>query len=275
MPFTKEFKDLPEGPAVRIFLTGLLLIQPDTTGESCEIFVNRSAPDHELSIEVREKRDGIADSVLMRHFGPLAFLPPPDDPPSHGLFIIAKSPKGLGRYVGAPKPGADPLSFAIDLKDAQFHKNQDVTVDAQGGRPSILLNDGIFYTAEKTAAELTINLEKGGHALGTIQPFANLIGANLYMDGEEDVVQVRWRQNGLPEVLELKKPEKGTSYEIYIMNDPPFLDPEKAEIHDEFREYYKILPNVPTQEQFKLEVTAPPGFKGSAKKPCMPLYING
>lgn len=285
MPFG-EAKELPQNPAVRIFFTGQMIIRPDADGQTCEVFVNRSAPNHQLSVEVREKRAGKPDAILMRHFGPLAFVTPPEDEPIHGLFILAESPEGVKMYTGGPTAeGEEALSLAINLKSEQFHKGQAIEIDTDGGRPSILLNDGIFYTADKTSSKLNIKLKKGAAEVGPLDPFASLIGANIYLEGQ-DVLRVRWRQNGLPEVLELKKPEEGSNYEIYIINDPLYEDWEKGEVHDEFREYYKILqilPSaptdmptaVPTESRFSLDVQPKDEKdKGTTRTPCMTVLLN-
>lgn len=285
MPFG-EATELPKNPSVRIFLTGQMIIRPDAAGQTCEVFVNRSAPNHQLSVEIREKRAGRPDAILMRHFGPLAFVTPPEDAPIHGLFILAESPAGVKMYTGAPTAeGEESLGLAIDLKAEQFHKDQPIAIDVAGGRPSILLNDGIFYTADKTSSKLNIKLKKGAAEVKELDPFASLIGANIYLEGE-DVLRVRWRQNGLPEVLELKKPGEGSSYEIYIINDPLYEDTEKGELHDEFSEYYKILQllpaapvdmptPVPNESRFSLDVKPKDAKdRGTTRTPCMAVLLN-
>lgn len=274
MPF-KTTDTLPENPAVTIFLSGLMIIQPDAQGQTCEVFVNRAALDHELSVEVREKRIGKPDVIWMRHFGPFDFLS--SEEPSFGLQFIAGSPKGLGMYTGAPGPqGEETLELALDLASHQFHHDISLEVDPKGGRPSIFFNDGTFYTAEKTSEDLTIKLKKGNAALPDLDSFANLIGVSISLKGE-DRLAVRWRQMGLPQVLELGEPPEGSSYEIYILNDPLYVDPQEAIKHDEFAEYYKILPSIPTNDQFALEVEIPEpveGERGTPRTLCMCVLIN-
>src|SRR5258707_2433528 len=76
MPFTPA-NDLPANPDVRIFFSGLMLIKPDGSASSCEVFVNGRARFHELTIEVREKRPGRPDLIRMRHVGTLPYAEPP------------------------------------------------------------------------------------------------------------------------------------------------------------------------------------------------------
>lgn len=284
MPFTPT-EDLPGNPAVQIFFSGLLMLKPDAEGRTCEVFVHRSAPAHHLTIEVRRKRYGYPDEIMMRHVGPLTFgvalSGDPEERPIHGFFIhkVTEGEKGVRRYNPVkPPPDGMPqsLSLAIDMEGAQFHNGSIGPVDELGGRPSIFLDDGTFYTAAKTRPELEIKLKKNGAPDRQLEPFASLIGANIYLDDDSSAV-VRFRHQGRFETLELKNPSPGVSYEIYIVNDPLYEnDSEDEPKHDEFKEYYKILPDVPTSEQFRLDSTAPPqAERGTTKAPCMSVIIGG
>jgi hypothetical protein len=296
MPFTPT-ADLPPNPSVRIFFSGLLLLEPSEDEKTCEVFVNRSAPDHHLTIEVRRKEAGKPDIIMMRHVGPLAFgITPQAVAPTNGFSIqVGPDPKGVRKYEPATPPqGSEPkgLNLAINLEDAQFHNgNADVgvgvpggpnpkllDVDPLGGRPSIILNDAIFYTAATTDENIIVTLKKNGNLIGTLTPFASLIGANIYLDDDSSVF-VSWRQQGRDEVLELAKPkpEENHSYEIYIVNDPLYESDESLlPAHDEFKEYYKILPNVKTEEQFRVNFAtqhpnSPFPGRGSSRAPCMSI----
>jgi hypothetical protein len=241
---------------------------------------------------------------MMRHAGPLAFFKDrdesdPNDPPVHGLFIekFTDGEKGVRRYVGndlGPN-GEESFGKAIDMAGPAFHNgNPEVLpdlvtgaprrlldIDRLAGLPSIFLDDGILYTAAKTRDSLTITLKQRNEDNRILEPFASIIGANLFLnDGEK--VQLRWRNQGKPAILDLQ-PVAGTSYEIYVINDPlyesavitnPILDPK----HDEFAEYYKLLSAVPTDIQFRLQVQFPadtPVEKGSTHIPCMPITSGG
>jgi hypothetical protein len=276
MPLTPR-NDLPANPLVRIFFSGQLIIEPASDG-TCEVFVNQSATGHQLSIEIRMKRPGLPDVILMRQLGLLVFATPrpPSSDPIHGFLIQAASPAGVKGYNGttASTEGTG-ISTAIDLRN--LHPTVgNVQVDAPSGRPSIFLDDGVFYVAEQTPSNLTINLKRGGTVVRQMTPFGSLIGANIY--GEAQVV---WRLNGKPKSLPLTRLAVGLSYEIYISNDPLF---EEATLspHDELAEYYKILPGVPTSDRFSMDFPpAPPGQltakrddRGSIRTPCMCVF-NG
>ena len=275
MPLT-PVNELPPNPAVRIFFSGLMIIQPNEDGSHCEIFVNRSAVDHEFSVEVREKRANKPDAVFMRHFGPLSFIPPPEDELTFGLHLIASNPKGLNRYTGGPLAGGeDSFDLAIDLKGEDFHRGSPVEVDVKAGRPSISLNDGTFYAADKASDELEIVKKQGGEEQGPAGSFATLIGTNIYLE-DQDVLRVRWLRLGLPQVFELQKPPEGSSYEIYIQNDPLFVDPQAAGDHDEFGEYYRMLPSIPTEDRFAFDIPeeAFTDEKGTPRTLCFSVALG-
>jgi hypothetical protein len=276
MPFTQAQVMPKQPPTVRIFLTGQLMLQPDNGGNSCEVFVNRSAPNHHLTVEVREKRPGKPDSILMRHHGPLEFRDSSE--PVDGV-TIKRIPEGkVSMYTGKPTQYGESLSCAIDLRGEGFHPSNEMAVDFESARPSIMIQDGIFNTAMKTSSKLKIKLKRGETALRDLAPFTSLIGANIYLDKDEFLI-FAWREMGLNKTLSLTKPEeKGAAYEIYIINDPLFEDPEEPKAHDEFGEYYKVLPTVSSDERLKLDVTFPqpvPQDKGTTKTPCMPVIIDG
>ncbi len=275
MPFTpvEELPDRP--PTVRIFLTGQLILQPDAASRTCEVFVNRSAPNHQLTVEVREKCNGQPDAILMRHHGPLEFRS--SDEPVEGLLIRRQPAGNVRMYTGDATAFGEALTAAIDLSKQDFHPGNAIPVDHESARPSVLVEDGIFHTAAKTSNKLTIKLKKGEAVVREMEPFASLIGANVYLN-EGEFLNLAWREMGLARTLSLTKPEEGTSYEVYIINDPLYEDVEEPKAHDEFAEYYKVLPSVPTPDRLKLDVTFPepePQDRGSNKTPCMPVVISG
>src|SRR5262249_39061024 len=151
-------------PDVTIFFSGLMLIQPNPQGSNCEVFVNRSATDHVLTIEVREKNPHKPDIIKMRHVGPLPHaLPPPGFPGDPAIYEMAiqvqTTPKGVKAFN---KSGYDQsLSKAINLQGADYHNGKAGKVDLLGGRPSIFMNEGVFYAAALTdPSKLEVTLKK-------------------------------------------------------------------------------------------------------------------
>jgi hypothetical protein len=293
MPFTTTTA-LPANPDVRIFFSGLMLIKPDGNAGACEVFVNGRARFHELTIEVREKRPGRPDLIKMRHVGTLPYAEPPLGAPPlaaliHGMTILVdNSPKGVRSYDGTTaSTEGQSLNLAINLQDPQFQNGRAGQPEPLGGRPSIFLNDAVFYTAQLTDPRVTINLRKRTDPntvppLATLAPFASLIGANIYLDAGAKLV-MRWKPNGNPRQLELKKPDPAepddpASYEIYIVNDPLFENESGEPPHEELGEYYHLLPQVPDADKLRLEVI-PPGpaaavHRGSTKTPCMSCILD-
>lgn len=303
MPFT-PVDSLPPNPDVRIFFSGLMILEP-RDDNTCEVFVHSSAPRHYFTIEVRRKQAGRPDELMMRHVGPLAYLGRDDDlvPPIHGMQIVkvTEGAKGIRSFIPSTPPAdGDPqsLNLAIDFESAGFHNgnpesgtdpttNQPfrlLDIDPLGGRPSILLDDGTFYTAALTRSDLQIRLRHPEGSDRVLAPFASLIGADISLEDGSSLAII-WRQFGKVESLGLRRRE-GTSYEIYIVNDPLFeseaiTNLERDPKHDEFREYYKILHRVPTNQQFRLSVDIPTGNqpaerpRGSTRTPCMSIIKGG
>lgn len=278
MPFPPVSQLLPN-PSVRTFFSGQLILEPSEDEKTCEAFVNYRATDHHLSIEVRQKRPNKPDVIMMRHFGKLDFIEETPDKQRHGLLIATNvAEKGVKMYDGSgPAPGEEKkLSDALDLK--KIHGMDMGNVD--GGRPSILLDNGIFHTADMTPSDLTVTLQKKelGSPMRVASPFASLIGANIYLpetpaDAPPSMVTLTWRQHGKLTKLDLKRlPEQGAGYEIYINHDPLYEgDSAAATKHDEFEELYKILPGVPSDKQFKMEILERMiSARGSTRTPCMP-----
>ena len=268
MPF-KTTDELRRDPAVKIFFSGQMIIQPDKTGDTCEVFVNRLALDHQFSVEVREKTPGRPDAVVMRHLGQLAFLPSSLNAPVFGMEITASNPKGLRMYTGTElNGGEDSLEHALDLTDERFH-GQPLEIAAERARPSISLNDGILYTAAKSEKEIVITLEKRGRAIGKLPPIASVIGTNIYLDDDKETLTIRWLELGRPRGFELTKLPDGASYEVYILNEPLFVSPGSAAVHDELKDYYEILGPVPPEEQFKFNVDVSKAKRGTPGTLCM------
>lgn len=297
MPFT-SVTNLDENPDVRIFFTGLMIIDPNPDPDprpgvnTCEVFVHRVASDHHLTVEVRRKRPGKPDIIMMRHTGQLEFMGPPGATTRFGMTIGVSSPDdpaftpaGVRRYDPAPNTTSlegRGFGFAIDIEGPQFHNRSVGRVDTLGGRPSIFFNDAVFYTAvmsNELTDELEVKLKRNNDVVvEDFPPFATIIGANIYLDDPDTIVSINWREQGRDHVLNLMKPEGGVSYEIYIANEPLFEDDDpQPPRHEEFSEYYKILPEVAPDEQFALDIPPLPAGepRGSTTTPCMTIVKGG
>lgn len=275
MPFTPIPK-LDPNPDVRIFFTGLLVLE-SLANNTCEVFVNYRSPDHHLSIEVRRKRTGLPDVVMMRHQGPLSFTAPGGgQPPRFGLKIeVIPTPTGISGYNGAQaSTEGKKLDFAFNM--FRIHDVATGSVEALGGRPSILINQGIFYSADTFTRGAILKKKKPMSPPKPQNEFANIIGANIYLTAPQ-VVTLSWRQQGRDVLLNLPKSAQH-SYEIYINNEPLYEDDSLLQpfLHDEFAEYYKILPAIGPEEQFELTFpqTSPPPERGSTRTPCASVLLG-
>ncbi len=301
MPFTTT-PELNSQPDVRIFFSGLLILQP--VGNACQVFVNSSAPRHHLTIEVRRKTEGRPDELMMRHVGPLPFVDVPGESPFHGMIIrklVGPTPqKGVQAFAPTEAQPDDRVpdrfDLAIDMLSDLLHPENRVVpgdpgpdpqhpivhklldIDPLGGRPSILLENGVLYTAAKVRTDFKVMLKRPNVEEPEEMPrFASLIGAAITLQEPTSQLVILWRQQGKLERLQLKR-QPGVSYEIYIVNDPLFESDDIGNNprHDEFAEYYKLLHHVPSDEQFRLRVeeVAENPQRGSTRLPCMPVVVG-
>lgn len=280
----KSVDELKSHPDARIFFVGQLILEPLKHAKACEVFVNRSAPDHLLSVEIRSKRPNRPDEILMRHFGPLPFVETPpgipsgSDVPRHGMFILVRPGDPLVEAYNGTIPSCEGEELDLALNMTRIHDVLCGAVEPIGGRPSIYIDRGCFYTADNYPAGAMLKKKKPG-SLPKPQPkFAGIIGANIYLAGTQ-ILSVIWRNNGLVETLRLEKSPNQT-YEIYITNEPLYQD-DSADApfaHEEFSEFYKILPGVPRDEQFVLLTPPPPAdpepTRGSLRTPCMSVLLD-
>ena len=282
MPFTTTPELLPN-PSVRIFFIGLNILVPikvtQTGLDACQAFVHNSSPEHKLVIEVRKKRAGHPDVLMARIPGPLpsVSVDPTDPTLTHGLLIrtagLPANGKGVKAYEG-PKTDEGyrlfdgfTLSEILDVSPG--------SVDPVGGLPSIFIDHGIFYLADKVIVKANL-VKFGGVTIIKRTDVPTIVGANIYLDpnvtGQK--VNLRWRQNGTDVTLDLN-PSKDFTHEIYVINEPLFEpDSPQTPQHDEFAEYFNILPAVIPEERYSLVFLEPIPDRGSTRTPCMSVLLT-
>lgn len=272
MPFTTT-PDLDNDPSVKIFFIGLNILAPITQGgmNACQVFVHNKSPEHRLSIEVRRKHPGRPDQLMMRHLGPLTFTAA-DGSHTHGLIIQTDgltSGKGVKAYEGPPAEGFR-LFDSFSLADLLGSVPE---VDRRGGLPSILIDHGVFYTADKVTVKARFVKNSGEEIPLTEVP--TVIGANIKLDPDSSQqVTMFWRQEGQEVHLDLK-PSRDFTYEIYIINEPLFEpNTPAAPRHGEFAEYFKILPGIQRPDQFEIEFLEEVPERGSTRTPCMSVLLS-
>jgi len=299
-------------PSARILFHGLLLWYPDDDGKSCRIGVLRYTTDHHLSIEVRIKKKGEPDFTVMRYQGPMRFLERDDNTRADpGLVITVDNPSDDARVrVFAPTQGFErsPTSnshpqdyrWGLDLddahKDEMLQSSEKLLVrDDNCTEPSIKITEGILYTASRSHPSVKIEkvVLKNPSQKEDFYPLAALMGINIYLDPQKNQQLVlRWiKEDGSFKELPLPaqaNPEE-LSYEIYIDNNPSFIDDLS---HSDFTEFYKAfqLKSLPTK-LFDLVFTIPPALQsgstqtmkfvergtdlGTPTIPCMPGGQSG
>jgi hypothetical protein len=212
------------------------------------------------------------DIILMRHLGTLE----PED------LTIQAGNEGVTRFVpDLPFGHPNDFRWLIDLAGPNFH-DCDVVIDGTGTEPNVIIKDGLFYTAARTdESKLRVTRNGGGKNPLPLGAVAAIVGVNIYLRGQK--LTLTWTQDGEEETLILPlsdAPPNVSDYEIRIVNDPPYVDPESdVSDHDEFKEYYKVVEkliidgnDVEDFPHFKLkfEKLRRPGL-GSPTIPCMPI----
>lgn len=270
MPFEPS-KTLDPNPSVRIFFIGLNILAA-TEDKKCQVYVHKTSPPHTLSIEVRRKRKGKPDVLMMRHLGKLNAV---GLDPNNGFLIHTNLGEGEETGVKAyngyeASPEGTKLGDAFSLK-----KLLGITpdIDPKGALPGISINHGIFYTADKFTGRAKIKKNDG--TVTELTEVPTILGANIYLSPGNDEHQVTliWRQQGDDVHLSLT-PSEDSSYEIYVVNEPLFVpDGPSPLTHGEFTEYFKIIRNVPRNQQFEIEFIDVPE-RGSNRTPCTSIVLD-
>jgi hypothetical protein len=263
---------LPPNPFVRIFFVGLNILAP-AANRTCQTFVHNVSDDHHLLIEVRRKRPGKPDQIAMRRFGPLTVVDI-DDSETHGFLIevqgVPPANRGVKAYNGTTASNEGSSLFDAFRLEGDILDVSPGEVD-EGGLPSILIDHGIFYTADKQVRGATFHKNSGGEKRRGETP--TILAANIYRPATS--VRLIWQEDE-EDVQMTLEPSANFIHEIYVINEP-FFDNESPDSpkHDEFVRYFEILPDVPEQEQFTLELAElPDSERGTTRNPCMSILYS-
>lgn len=266
-------------PLVKVFFNGLMIAKPDANGSECEIFVHKTATAHDFSVEIRLKTPNRPDEIKMRHLGELKPINNPPASQKQGFKLTTNAANGVFRYTGPATSEVDPISLVFDLDQLHHGKTGVNTANAE---PAIFMNDALFYCAEKTVPGLQVELQNAmtGAVVKPLGQISSVLGANIYATS----ANVSWKEKGQLHAFPLSNNiPTGAYWEVYFINDPAFVPHPNPgqQPHDEFGEYYKILPNVPDNEKLKLffkQIPQEPfaeADKGSNRIPCMTVIDNG
>lgn len=280
MPFKPQPNFPPQLPLVKVFFNGLMIAKPNADGSECEIFVHKTATDHEFSVEIRLKVPDRPDEIRMRHLGPLQAINPSTG--RQGFELRTTAGNGVFAYTGAATAAADPIDHPRVFDLDRLHHGK-TSVNTANAEPAIFMNDALFYCAQKTVPGLQVefrNTQTGAVVPPPLTQICSVLGANIYATS----VNVRLKEKGQIQAFDLSNNiPTGAYWEVYFVNDPPFVPAPLPgqQPHDELGEYYKILPNVPGPEKLKLFFTSIPQEpfaaedKGSNRIPCMTVIDNG
>ena len=286
MPY-KDSTTLPDDPTVKIFLQGQLILEPQDNF-TCDIGVNRCAPSHELSIEVRQRmrNPDSPDIILMRQLGKL-------EPSGVEIDVEPTSANGVKRFVPSVQFARDQnadggdFRWLVDLTSAEFH-DAEVVVNGNDTEPNIKIRDGIFYTALRTDPTVVTVTRTGGDKPDLdLYRVAALVGVNIYLPDDTVKFKLTFTQNGERQNMVLAKPPAASGikcYEIRINNDPLYIDPTlDLATHQELKEYYKVIDGVFVDDEpvdfkrFELLFGRPAARGaetpdlGTPTIPCMPI----
>ena len=281
MPFnaTQEFPpDPPDGPGpdVQIFLHGLLMLSPDQNG-ACQVGVHRLSIQHKLSVEVRVKGTVPPDPPLLRIAGTL-------DSAGLKIGVDSAAPPGITKFVSdngefnRDDVNNDPRDFrwSIDLQTLD-PLQPPMLLEKSGISPVITIKDGLLYTARQTnPLNVDVKLTKGGNLDKTLKSVARIIGANIYLKEEENLI-LTWFAEGKNQTLVIPRKKAADRPALIYIDNSPSLMPSGKPDHSEFAEYFKVIPNAtPATKQFDVDFTLlGTNPQGTDRAPCMPAVIGG
>jgi hypothetical protein len=282
---------LPESPQVKVFMTGLFILQFDPKSTHCYVNIHKPAPSHLFSFVVKAKQVGYPDWTLFRHYGDL------DEEiriQVTGATMSAVCKHQYGEVFNREKPTSEQekdLRWMLDF--SYLHPMKKLTLDLRRLGPGIHINSGVFYTARRTDPKRvqvlkTRQMQTGAEELD-LHSIPCLIGVNINLNANEYVYIIR----GDERVIRLpNRSSEGITYEIYIENDPesPYHRHEVAPARrsnqrgadrriSHFRKYYQVIRGVSGAEEFEIEYEPLVMLKDDEKTstpdvPCMPTECS-
>ena len=230
-------------PAIKIELSGFLLIRFDGCNRPCEIGIPREIGKHNLNIYVVKLQRGGTPEVVYSYSGPL----------KDSLWIGAFKPKyhGIHRYgmksFDAARADDHDFGWAVDLEGPEYH-NTALPWNAENMGPSIYIANGVFYCEGVTDPKNTVVIRKrpNGRRDTGYRRVATRISANIDFSATTSANSIagfatlRFGQESQSVVKLDSDPTGATRYVIHIENDP--LDPVHVSESD-FKDYYRVLKN--------------------------------
>jgi hypothetical protein len=258
-------------PAIKIILSGFVLIRFNGCNTPCEVGIPRAIGKHNSNIYIVMLQRGKEPELVYSYWGPL----------KDSLWLGVYRPK----YPGIHRFGAEGLhpatadnhdfGWAVDLEGPEYH-NGPLQWDQERLMPSVYLSNGLFYADVLTDPSTTniTRLGPSGKKDTNYRMVATRIAANIDFDDNlsrdpiKGFATLRFANDSHPILKMDSDPTGATRYEIHIENEP--LDPAHV-IESDFADYYGLLKTNVTAKRFDFDF---PG-KATDRLPCMPAVFGG
>jgi hypothetical protein len=195
---------------IRITFEGMMILFVDDGRRYCDVGLLKYAPNHVASVLITKIPEvGAPETILHVHDADLesqVWLDIQKREPSISLF--QDNTVGFKRATddGNPKD----FRWALDFEGHEMY-DSNVTLDPAGFKSILRINDGTFYTQQKSDNTLAI---KRGSAPG--ENVLGKVAVRLRADIALARLEVAYFSNGANGVPVLLKPEATTNYGIYV-----------------------------------------------------------
>lgn len=274
MPFIRTSTPPSTNSTVTVEIAGLLALRPGAN-DSCEVGVHRFSRIHAFQVMLIVKKPTRPPRLIRLLSGPLTSDLEMSVVPNPGtgfrVFASAGASDPFNRAANPPDNAELALDhrWALNVRGLPNHHDADFN---QGGRPLVKLNTGVLYTSTLTRPTLQIML-KCGETETNLHRIAADLAVAIELQGQSKFV-IGWSEFGEPVdpvVLPRPRDPEGTIYTVVLLNDPPITNPP---IHDELKEYYRILVRgngSPIDPQCRLTVSEP---QKTDEIPCLAVLLG-
>jgi hypothetical protein len=229
---------IPSNPTVEVLFKGLLALCFDYTRQ-CEVGICNRSQAHSVQIRIWKKTASgcyliyenlrptqglnIGEFIRINVINPIPLV--------NGVYVYTKN--GFDRNMAS---GNDPSDFgwSLNIEGNYFHDRK-VNKHVNYLRPSLLLNNGLFFTYHKT--ESTFDRIRAGDQI-PLNNIAFVLGANIYLDSRGSVSLDIPRVPDLPPPLTPLDLCPDERFQIIIGND---CDDEHGYCGSDFHHHYKTI----------------------------------
>ena len=209
---------LPNNPSVVIVFRGLFTFC-FSGNQNCEVGINNQAADpdqfHKLNVNVWRKglQGCIPVPIVMPNPITRIDLEVQNATELDGVYVFQRNPQtpfdrmDLGNH---PKD----FRWALDFEGPDLY-NERLLKQTNALRPSLQINNGIFYTRQTSRSKFKLHSKSGDKQIGSV---AKLIAANVYLGG---VSFLDLKINGI--LIKRLEQEQNITHQIDFKNDcePP------------------------------------------------------